>query len=276
MLLGRKKNQRKLTDALAGQEPPQMPAAVLKLMQLMRDPDSETTEIGEALSWQPDLVVRVLKTVNSAAFGLARQVDSVAHAVAILGRSRVEQLVLGVAIKANLPTSSAPGFDAQRFWEAAFFRAALARGLASRLHPADEATSFTAGLLQDMAVPLLAHARPDYGKVLVEWHGTPTAHLHRIEKDALGWSHDEIGGHLAEAWDLPQRLSRLIQAHHDASDLNVPAALRLVALHRETERELGLDGIVCGAREDYGLDSDTTIRLVEESEQQARDLAKLL
>lgn len=267
-----------LAAALDGHSPPALPQGVMKLMQLMRDPDSEITDVTEALSWQPGLVVKVLQTVNSAAYGMARKVDSVSHAVAILGRSKLEQLVLGVAVKENLPTRPARGYDAQRFWEAAFFRAALARGIAGRLHPADEAQSFTAGLLQDMAVPLLAHAQPKvYGEVLETWHGTPTAHLHDLEQEALGWSHDVVGGQLARSWELPESLVELIGAHH-GSETNValPPALRLVSLHRETACEHGLEAITEVAQSEFEVDPDWMRGLVEESERQATELSQLL
>ncbi len=276
MLLGKKRRQKKLIEALAGQEPPAMSAGVMELMKLMRDPDVEMSAIGEALSWQPDLVVKLLKTVNSAAFGLARPVESARHAATILGRARLEQLVLGVAVKDQLPAKSAPGFESKRFWHSAFFRAALSRGLAEYLHPADEATSFTGGLLQDMAIPLLANARPkDYGPVLEEWHGVPEARLHDLEKEVLGFSHDEIGGHLASAWELPPRLGEQIQAHHDVSVSTVLPALRLVSLHRETESEFGIEAIVSDAKEEYGIAPDTTAELVAQSRVQADELVEL-
>ncbi len=264
--------------ALDGHTPPALPQGVMKLMQLMREPDSEIAEITEALNWQPGLVVKLLQTVNSAAYGMARKVDSVSHAVAILGRAKLEQLVLGVAVKEHLPTRSSPGYDALRFWEAAFFRAALARGIAGRLHPADEAQSFTAGLLQDMAIPLLAQAQPKvYGEVLEAWHGTPDAHLHDLEQQVLGWSHDVVGAQLAKSWELPDNLAQLIGGHHGSDEaLALPPALHLVSLHRETEREHGLEAITEVARAEYEVDPDWMRALVEESERQAGELSQLL
>ena len=185
--------------------------------------------------------------------------------------------MLAIAVKGALPKQSAPGFEAERYWQAAFFRAGLARVLAERLHPSEQARSFTGGLLQDMAIPLLAHARPDdYGRVLEEWHGTPNSKLFELEKSALGWTHDEVGGHLGVEWELPDSLTTVIQGHHDDSraDSDLPPALRLVSLHRETECEHGIDAVVDVAGSMYGLDSDWTKAAVESSREQALELAK--
>ena len=276
-LFGKKKSKQRLDEILQGQEPPTFPQGVLSLLKLLRDPDSEISAIAEALNWDPGLVVRVLKTVNSAAFGAARKIDSVQHAVSMMGRSQLEQLVLAIAVKGALPSAPAPGFKADRYWQAAFFRAGMARAVAERLHPADQARSFTGGLLQDMAIPLLAHARPDdYGKVLLEWHGSPSVDLHDLEKEALGFSHDEVGGHLSTDWELPENLTTVIQGHHDdsATDAELPPALRLVALHRETEREYGIEAMIEAAKTMYGLAADWLKKTITASEQQAIDISR--
>ena len=278
-LFGRKKPKNPLLEILNGQDPPTFPQGVMKLMRLLRDPDSDIKEIAEALSWDPGLVLRLLKLVNSAAFGVSKPIDSVPHAVSMLGRSQLEQLVLGVAVKECLPRVSNPAFDSSRFWYAAFLRAALARNLADRLHPAASTQSFTGGLLQDMAVPLLVKARGDeYGRVLQDWHGSPRARLHVLEREVLGFSHDEVGGHLAQTWELPETLQTLIQCHHqdDLSDREFPAALRLVSVLRETEVEHGLEALIEIGRSDYGVTPEQMQETLEGSQKQARELAREL
>ena len=110
----------------------------------------------------------------------------------------------------------------------------------------------------------------------MEWHASPNADLHGLEKAALGWSHDEIGGHLSTDWELPENLTTIIQGHHDdsASDLELPPALRLVALHRETEREYGIEAMIETARSMYGLEADWLKSAVAASEEQAIDLSQ--
>ena len=278
-LFGRSKSRKRLDEVLQSHQPPTFPQGVMRLLKLLRDPNAEVRDIAAALSWDPGLVVRVLKLVNSAAFGRTQHIDSVQHAVTMLGRSQLEQIVLGVAVRDNLPRTPARGFEPRRFWRAAFFRASLASAFADVIHPAEQARSFIGALLQDMAVPLLAHARPvDYCDVLESWHRAADSELHVLEKQALGFSHDEIGGHLGTEWELPESLTRVIELHHhdEASDSQLPPALRLVALHRETEREHGIDAMVENARHMYGLKPDWTRLAVQQSDEQATELAQSL
>lgn len=278
-LFGRSDSKKRLDAVLNGHAPPSFPAGVMRLLRLLRDPNAELDQVSEALGHDPGLVLRVLKLVNSAAFGRAQSIDSVPHAVTMLGRSQLEQLVLGVAVKDALPRSAAPGFDAQRFWQAAFFRATLAKTLADRIHPAEKARCFVGALLQDMAVPVLAHARPsEYGPVLEAWHRSPQLELHQLEKSTLGWSHDEVGSHIGAQWELPEPLLNAITLHHcdGASDRELPPALRLVAVHRETQIEHGIDAMVEQGRHMYGLDPDWTRSAVGESQAHAVELARVL
>lgn len=268
-----------LARFLADCEVPTFPSLTLRVLEKVRDADTSTDEVADALRWDPGLVLKVLATVNSAAYGTARRIEDVRQAATFMGRSQLEQLVLAFAVRQSLPSAPAPGFDAARFWRAAAQRAALSSVLAGELHPARQADAFTAGLLQDMAIPVLAHARPaEYGPVLSRWHDEPGSDLASLEQDELGWNHAQVGGHLGRAWELPEGLADAIRGHHEdgKSDRELLPAVRLVALLRETEREHGVDALVETARSDYGLGADWLGDAVVAAEEQASELASLI
>lgn len=272
-----RKHRVRLLQTLGDLEPPAFGPSNVALLQLLRTPDSDPEDIASFLARDPGLVIRLLRSVNSAAFGLRKKVDCVQHASTILGRARLEQLVLGLVVRSTLPRTESPGYDPARFWQAAYFRATLARAFAETLHPEDSDRCFTGGLLQDMAVPLLAHARPDeYGPLLMDWNGARKEPLHVLERQALGWSHDEVGALLAEEWELPTALTGLIRSHHDggATDRELPPALRLVALVRDSDLVHGVEAVVETARADYGVDPDWTIDTLELCRRLASELAR--
>ena len=62
------------------------------------------THVAYQLEGDPGLNVKVLKTVNSAAFGLSTRVSNLHHAVTLLGRSRLETIVLPQAVNNILPS----------------------------------------------------------------------------------------------------------------------------------------------------------------------------
>ena len=146
---------------------PNFPAVANRVLGLLRDPDVPLDAAGDALAEDPGLSAKVLGIANSSAFALRHPVRSVSHATSLLGRSTVESLLLGVVVQSSLPRPEITGFDQRRFWRTAARRAAAARALADVLHPRTKSESFTASLLEDMAVPLIGAAKGgDYGVVL--------------------------------------------------------------------------------------------------------------
>ncbi len=281
---------KELAAQLGGTEPPTFPALTLRILEKLRDSDVEFDEVADAIRWDAGLTVKVLGTVNSAAYAPRRPIEDIRHAVTILGRAQLESVVLGVAASTAIRARAARGLEPSRFWRAAAERATLARQLASRLHPATERESFTSGLLLDLALPLMVTAFGEtYSDVLEEWHASPGKTLFDIERASMGRTHCEIGHMLAEAWQLPSGLVHAIAFHHeDPGGRPVPAefepqpAIRLVASWRETspsaegEEDIDIEELVEMARSEYGLEPDWVVAAIETARIDANDLAGIL
>ncbi len=273
----KKKTQNKLDAVLKGSDIPSFPKVTMRLLQVIRDPEASIQVVAESLQWDPGLVLRVLKTVNSAVYSPAQPIKDVGHAVNYIGRGQLEQLVLAIAVKGSLPKESAPGFEPARFWQTAAFRAALARRLADRLHPVSQSECFTIGLLQDMAIPVLAHARPqEYGEVLQTWQHESGQSLDALEQGAFGWTHAQVGGWLGTEWELPAEMSDSINGHHEQVQEQQLPAVHLVSMLRETKTEHGIQALIEEARGNYGLQEDWVVTAIAESEVQATELATVL
>jgi HD-like signal output (HDOD) protein len=252
--------KQKLASALGEAALPNLPAATLATLKLLRDAKVTDRAIAEQLAMDAALTVKLLRTVNSAAFGLRRKVDNVEHAMRMLGRGQVEALVLAVATSKAVPTQPVMGFEPSRYWRAAARRAATAKALADLVAPRTRMTAFTAGLLQDIALPLMAHRTGDrYGSLLVAWH-TDGGQLEDLEQAELGYDHAEVGGLLAQKWDFSEVLAGAIGAHHGSAE--GPAAVQLVGLIPEAERPEAVELLVETARERFGVAPDQVVEAV--------------
>jgi len=264
-----------LTQSLGGAELPSFPGIVLRTLQAIRHPDASVRSVASVLGADPGMSVRLLALVNSASRAGAKKVDSVDRAIAVLGMSGVESLVLSIGVAAALPKGPVDGFDPRRFWMTSAHRAALARSFAEEVQPASAALSFTAGLLQDMAVPLLATAREDYRPLLQAWHSGDGS-LHGMERAEFGWDHPEVATWLCESWSLPENLAQAIAAHHGPHEgCDVPEAVRLVADIREAAEEAEINAMVALAGDRLGVSADRCIELSEVAEVRANELLKL-
>lgn len=253
---------------------PTFPSTVIKALEVLRDADSSAQDVALVVGGDPGLTVRLLKLVNSAGFSPARPVNSVDQAVAVAGFGAVESLVLSVGVNAVLPKIDVEGFDQARFWRAASLRATTARAFANQLHPVSASLCFTAGLLQDMAVPLLATARADYRPVLQQWHAGGED-LHKMETAAFGWNHGGVAELLCAQWELPNALASAIGGHHGGEDTAAPPGVVLAAPFREVDAPEIRDAIVAAATEQHGLTADEVVELLDKATLDAVEVASL-
>ena len=269
-----------LRGVLGEYELPVFSAVVMQTLEQLRDPSSTPTSIATVLAADPGLSVRVLKTVNSAAYSLRHTIVSLDKAVALLGMSAVESLILSVAVSSALPSGNVQGFESVRFWRASARRAATARALATRLHPATAAASFTAALLQDMAVPVLATERGGtYGPLLEHWHNSEDD-LAALEQSEFGWNHPEVATWMCSEWALPEEMGSSVGAHHGVHsdgnrDLDCPPAVALVSAIRESDDPKAMDQLIETVRDTCGLPPDDIVQLLELSFDSADELAHL-
>lgn len=260
-------------------EPPTFPALTTRILEVLRRHDASIDEVAEALRWDPALTVKLLATVNSAAYAPRKPIEDVRHAANYMGRTQLEALVIAVACRAALPAEPGRAFDPRRFWLTAAQRAGLARAIAERLHPGRASEAFTAALLLDLAVPVLSkHLGDRYGEALEAWHGGDARDLESLEAEICGRTHTSVGLSLAEHWGLPPAVSANIGAHHrvGTNDQEVLPAIRLVAPVREVPGEDEAERLIESARAEYGLEPDWTVAQIAASREAAVDLSERL
>jgi len=256
-----------LKAVIGEHELPSFPAVTVRALELIRDEESSVTEMADLLASDPGLSVRLLRTVNSTAYGTRRTVESVHQAITLLGRSELESLVISMAVGSALPKGPVRGFDPKRFWITASRRAVTARALADCMDPSVRSQCFTAALLQDMAVPVLAHHRGDpYGEILELWH-TGSEDLALLERKEHDWDHALVAAWMAAQWGMPKLLTDAIRAHHGTheGDATVLAPVSLVACLREVNEGSAIEQLASQAASQLQVAEGEALRLIEKS-----------
>ena len=206
---------------------PSLPTIALKVLDLAQQPDVDFRHIAEAIQHDPALSTKILKTVNSAFYGQAREVATVSRALQVLGLNSVKTLALGFSLVGKLDTSQGKSFDHVTYWRRSLYTATAARILSRRAGIVQQEEAFIGGLLQDMGMVALSQALgAEYDTVLQKAAGDH-AQLREHELQLLGVDHAEVGAALAETWKLPPVLVAPIR-HHEEPDGVDPELLTLV------------------------------------------------
>ncbi len=269
--------KKKTTARLEDFDIPSFPTAVIKILGGLRDPEVGVNDLAAELERDPGLHLRVLKMVNSSAFGLSRKVSNIKHAVNLLGRGRLESLVLSVAVKNNLAINKqAAWFDLPGFWKMASKQAAVARILASSLHPTDQSDVFTIGLLQNMAIPVLVNREGErYRKLYQQWQ-TEEIDLAEQELQLFGIDHPTLGAQMAEHWGFPPSLIVGIGEHHDLENSTLPLSLKISALMKEVSDSDAAPYLAHLATELYQQDDTIIQPLIVQALEQSAELSAAL
>ena len=269
--------KKKPTADLDSFEIPSFSAAVINLLGKLRDPEISVNELAAELEMDPGLHIRVLKTVNSSAFGLSRKVSNIKHAVNLLGRGRLESLVLSVTVKNNLATNQqASWLDMPQFWKTASRQAAVARILATALHPNTQSDVFTIGLLQNMAIPILANREGVRYRTLYQRWQTEEINLAEEELQLFGIDHATLGAQIAEHWGFPESLIMGIREHHEVENQDIPLSVKIAALMKETRDEDSAAILAQAATQLFDLDNTMLLPLIEEALQQSAELSEAM
>ena len=196
---------------------PRIPVTVQKAMELLSDYKTTANKLAEVLETDPSLSVQILRLSNSAMCGCTREVQSIRHAVVVLGMGKIKNLVLAASLTSSL-SGSIPDKQLSRFWQHSFGCAFLCQTMSRLLLRRGQDLAYLAGLLHDIG-RLLIHSRclekyPRVMSVAVE----KKMPLRKVEEMAFGESHEVIGAMAMEKWKLSSELADIVRDHHRSID----------------------------------------------------------
>jgi len=199
---------------------PAFPKSVHQVLKLASDINCPQKELVEVIKRDPVFTLKILRLVNSAYFGLAREITSINHASVYLGLNTLKNVALGLAAVGAIPKANVAGLDMGAFWLHSLAVATATRMLGSMLGVSrDEAADyFAAGLLHDIGKVVFALYMPVEFQQALARAAEDNSPLHEAEAECLGATHADIGALLAEKWNLPGPLHEAIERHHDVGE----------------------------------------------------------
>lgn len=200
---------------------------VVRILELTSDINTAPKDLVRLVEHDPVLTIKVLKLVNSAYFGLSKKVTSIKQGVVYIGINTIKNLAVSIAAIGALPRDNEAGFDMDDFWYHSLFTATVAKLIAQeRGFPKTEVTTFfIAGLLHDIGQIVFTQFIPDTYRKVLHTAAAKGVTIDRVERSAFGMDHAEVGGMLAEKWQLPAELVRCIRFHHAFDEIEDPGAL---------------------------------------------------
>jgi HD-like signal output (HDOD) protein len=201
-----------VTDLINGvRKLPSLPDAFIALRRELESPDPSVQRAAECVRRDPALSIKVLQLVNSALFGLRRQVGDVGQAAALLGLDSLATVVLGAGI-----LQFASNLDRRYIevlWRDSLRVAELARKIADTggLARSDIEDAQLAGIIHDVGEMVLFSNWPQ------QFVQIDLDQRDEEERSRFGATHGDIGGFLCAVWELPPLVIEAVTHHHHPS-----------------------------------------------------------
>ncbi len=195
---------------------PSMPSLYFEILRELGSPNATLEKVGATIAQDPGMTAKMLQLVNSAFFGLRRQLTDPTEAVIRVGVATIKSLVLGIQVFSEFETAGDVGLSVKGLWQHSLAVGATSRRIAQWEHQNDAVVeeSFTAGLLHDAGrLVLLANLPDEYALALARSKSEQKL-LVEVEREVFGANHAEVGGYLLGLWGLPISLVETAVFHH--------------------------------------------------------------
>ncbi len=191
-----------------------LPGVYLRLSGVVADPRSSSADVGRVIAEDPGLTARLLKLVNSAMYGFPSRIETVSHAISIVGTAQLQDLALATSVIRLFASMPQELVTMESFWRHSVACGVAARALASRRREVNVERFFVAGLLHDIGRPIMYMQVPDEARAAVTRSRETGEPLYLVEHTLLGFDHSHVGHALLDQWKLPPSLREAVAQHH--------------------------------------------------------------
>lgn len=265
-LLYRQKLQRVLNNL-----PPFSPILNRLLASLAKE-DVRFSDLAVLIEKDTVLSGHVLRLVNSAAMARRNRINSISHAVSVLGLVRLRNFLLSLSI-ARLwqNTRTIPPFNMADFNLHGAAVALMSDLLAQHGRCDYPEGAFLAGLLHDYGKLLIASALPEQFTQIYKLVLNDGMSLIDAEREITGFTHPELSAMTLKSWHIPDEIIRGVEYHHqpDLEEELFPDGHKGVLLSRvvfaanSAVRHLGISVInIDGPTEPSAANAQATLEML--------------
>jgi HD-like signal output (HDOD) protein len=245
-----------------GQLPPFSPI-LNRLIASLANEDVSFAKLADLIEKDTVLAGNILQLVNSALYGLAGTVNSIRHAVSLLGINKLRNAALSMSVtRMWSKVKTPPGWSTASFNQHSVGVGILSDLVAQRLPVAYAEGAFAAGLFHDLGLMLVAIGLHDEYKQISLLSQQGKKWSPEYELQVLGVPHAELSAEALGQWNLPEPIQIAVRYHGspelDPSPLE-PGQLALSRILNAADRYVKGTGVFVSLFEAPGEDPQAAL-----------------
>jgi len=190
---------------------PTIPVVATKVMQLIESESATAEELAKVVASDPAVAARVLKISNSSFYGCQRQIQTLSHAIVVLGFGTLKSLVVAASVK---QVYQPYGLTEKMLWEHSFGAGLAARIIAKETRVVSEEEAFLGGLFHHIGKILMnTMDRAQFHDVMQRCYNDGLS-FEDAEQRVYPYTHSEVGGLVIKKWNFPDMLMHAVLNHH--------------------------------------------------------------
>lgn len=194
-----------------------MPAIFNRINEAVEDPECSFARIGKIISADAVLSARILKLANSSLFGFPSQIETITHAVTVIGMAQIRDLVLATTVADQFRGMPRNLIDMKSFWVHSIACGLASRVIATYRHEPNVERYYVLGMFHDLGRLILFLNFPEQVVEALSRAHSQEELLYKLEQDVIGCDHAELGGALLKKWQLPESLREPVLCHQTPS-----------------------------------------------------------
>ena len=194
------------------------PPVYHKLHKAMQDPDTSFSDFSDIISADPSLAVRLLRIANSPFYGLDSKVETIIHALGVVGINQLKELALATIMVNQFKGIDKDLVNMQSFWMHSIGCGLAARTIARNMGEREVEPYYTASMLHDIGSLIIYKEIPEKAREVLTRCKSEGLSLSAVEEEVLGFTHAEVGAVVFTQWGLPGSLVEAVQYHHRPSE----------------------------------------------------------
>lgn len=231
-----------------------------RLLATLAKEDVSFAELADVIEKDTVIAGNVLRLVNSALYGFQGTVNSVRHAVAILGLVKLRNAVMSLSISRMWRSVRTPeGWSSASFNVHSVATGILSDLLAQRLPAPYPEGAFVAGLLHDIGKLLIAISLPREYAMIQALFEAGEQSIEECEREIIGTTHAVLSGAALGKWNLPPPIQRAVTFHHAPDEANDGQLDLSHVVHAADQLAIDLGHAVLSAGSKQGKTSEKTL-----------------
>ncbi|MEN6624587.1 MAG: HDOD domain-containing protein [Smithella sp.] len=194
----------------------------LKLQKIINDPSVQLADLSKIIQSDPVLAAKILRMANSSYFGMQNKIDSIGHALMILGLQNIKNILYRECMLELFQSGSLKQKEKMVYlWKHASITSVCASHFYDLFDNLNKGTLYTLGILHDigkliiLGLPQVREQESDFWKKYP--YGTSILEEDRL----LGINHAVIGQIILEQWNFSGLMINSIGMHHTLSFVDI-------------------------------------------------------